>query len=202
MTGWQGVSNAWYNAHADSFAANSLALDPQDDREAFLGALCARGPVLDVGCGAGRDLAAFAQHGLDVTGWEPSQRLASLARAHSQALVVQRSLDDLPGSGPWAGIWAMAVLLHTPRARWGHHLRSMADALLPGGVICVVVKEGDNEGMDAMGRPFTAMPAHDLLTLAQRCAPTMAWSLHTATGPTSAQGTVVWNRLLGTHKGV
>jgi SAM-dependent methyltransferase len=59
------------------------------------------GPVLDVGCGPGRHVAALLGRGVEAMGIDTSPRAVSLARRRG-AVVAQRSVfDELPDAGRW-----------------------------------------------------------------------------------------------------
>ncbi len=59
------------------------------------------GPVIDVGCGAGRHVLALIRRGVSALGIDPSPQAAALAVIRG-APVLQRSVfDPLPGSGRW-----------------------------------------------------------------------------------------------------
>jgi SAM-dependent methyltransferase len=61
----------------------------------------ARGPVLDIGCGAGRHLVALMKMGVEAWGVEVSSRAAAIARSRS-ADVFHGSVFDLPATDHWA----------------------------------------------------------------------------------------------------
>jgi SAM-dependent methyltransferase len=59
------------------------------------------GPVIDVGCGAGRHVLALLQRGVSALGIDPSPQAAAMANVRG-APVLQRSVfDPLPGLGRW-----------------------------------------------------------------------------------------------------
>jgi SAM-dependent methyltransferase len=66
----------------------------------------AAGPVLDIGCGAGRHLVALRRRGVAATGVEVSARAVRIARARG-AEVIEGSIFEIPA---WAG-WGTALLL-------------------------------------------------------------------------------------------
>jgi SAM-dependent methyltransferase len=72
--------------------------DAPEDEELLLDR--AVGPVLDIGCGAGRHLAALAARGIEATGVEVSSRAVDIARGRF-ADVVHGSVFDLPETGNW-----------------------------------------------------------------------------------------------------
>jgi SAM-dependent methyltransferase len=58
------------------------------------------GPVLDIGCGAGRHLAALAKRGIDATGVEVSRLAVEIARRRNVD-VIHGSVFDLPTDSRW-----------------------------------------------------------------------------------------------------
>lgn len=67
----------------------------------------ARGPVLDVGCGPGRHLAALAERGEQALGIDSSAAAVAVARRRGVEVMHGSVLDDVPG----AGLWRSALLL-------------------------------------------------------------------------------------------
>jgi len=72
--------------------------DASEDEELLLDR--ATGPVLDIGCGAGRHLVALSARGIEAAGVEVSSRAVKIARGRS-ADVVHGSVFDLPETGAW-----------------------------------------------------------------------------------------------------
>jgi SAM-dependent methyltransferase len=60
----------------------------------------AAGPVLDIGCGAGRHLAALRRRGVGAMGVETSRRAVQLARARGGD-VIEGSIFDVPEQASW-----------------------------------------------------------------------------------------------------
>jgi SAM-dependent methyltransferase len=189
---WLDASTAWYNTNAVRFAEDADRCNPGRDQQAFLAALPAGGTVLDVGCGSGRDIAVFERAGRSCVGWEPSPSLAAIAATKVRGPILTQSLDDLPGSGPWAGVWAMGVLLHTPLNHWQRHLAAIAGSLAPGGVAAVAIKDGNGEGMDARGRPFAALGLDALRSIFPHRDDT-TWRVDTTQANESSGRIVTWH---------
>jgi SAM-dependent methyltransferase len=79
--------------------------DPDNGEQRLLDGLA--GPVLDIGCGPGRLVAALGRKGIPALGIDPSPAAVDLARGRG-ANVLQRSVfDRLPGEGRWASIVLM-----------------------------------------------------------------------------------------------
>jgi SAM-dependent methyltransferase len=76
--------------------------DPDHREQQLLAGLTP--PVLDVGCGPGRVVAALGRRGIPALGVDPAPAAVALARRRG-ATVLQRSVfDRLPGEGRWATV--------------------------------------------------------------------------------------------------
>lgn len=96
------------------------------------------GPVLDVGCGPGRHVAALGRRGVDAVGVELSPDAARHARARG-ARVVEGSIFEV---APDPGAWATALLLDGNIGIGGHPrrlLRRVAELLTTDGRVLVEV---------------------------------------------------------------
>lgn len=145
---------AWYEQHALSYAQRTLDGGPQADRDTFVKAVGTGARVLDVGCGAGRDLRAFADAGLQAEGLEASSTLAAWAKRHAGVQVTVGFLEDVSWDQPFDGVWACASLVHVPCAELARPLDRLAWWLKPGGWLWFSVRHtrGNDEGPDSRGR--------------------------------------------------
>jgi SAM-dependent methyltransferase len=139
---------AHYDQHAQGFWEGTRDHDVRQNIDALLQAIEATAPfeLLDLGCGPGRDLAAFSALGHRATGVEGSPRLAAMARSHSGCSVLEQNLLglDLP-SAHFDGVFANAVLFHVPSAALPRVLRELHAALKPGGVLFASNPRGTGE---------------------------------------------------------
>jgi len=96
------------------------------------------GPVLDLGCGPGRLVAALAERGIAALGVDASSAAVALARQRGAPVLERSVFDRLPGTGRWrttilldgnVGIGGDAAKL----------LRRSAELLDPGGSTLVEV---------------------------------------------------------------
>jgi len=72
--------NGYSQTNAEQYFRRTHALDTASFLKLFAEHLKAGCSILDVGCGAGRDLLWFKNRGLKVNGFERSELLAALAR--------------------------------------------------------------------------------------------------------------------------
>lgn len=108
--------------------------------------------VLDIGSGSGRDAAALAKLGHEVTAIEPSPDMRSIAKAlHRDAKVIW--IDDcLPNLKSQSNtqikyqlILASAVIMYVPEEDRLKSLIRMRDLLAPGGVLFVTLRHSSEE---------------------------------------------------------
>ena len=137
-----------YNASAESFWQGTRGHDVSQNIAALLRHVEGAPPftLLDLGCGPGRDLAAFTAMGHVAVGLEGAAKLAAMARAHSGCEVLEQDLLALalPGAR-FDGIFANAVLFHVPKQELPRVLRELRSALKPRGVLFSSNPHGNNE---------------------------------------------------------
>lgn len=137
-----------YDRHAERFWEGTRDHDVSQNIAALLRHIAAAPPctILDLGCGPGRDLAAFTGFGHTAIGLEASPRLAQMARAYSRCEVWEQDFLalDLPPDH-FDGIFANAALFHVPRQELPRVLRELSATLKPGGVLFSSNPRGQNE---------------------------------------------------------
>ncbi len=136
-----------YDGRAEAFWEGTRDHDVVANRQALLRHIVADPPfrILDLGCGPGRDLAAFVTHGHAPVGLDGSARFCEMARSHSGCRVLHQDMLalDLPAAA-FDGVFANASLFHVPTQRLPTVLRQLWHALMPGGVLFASNPRGDN----------------------------------------------------------
>ncbi len=158
------MTTRYYSENAPVFFADTVAvaMDPLYAR--FLPHIPPGGHILDAGCGSGRDTLAFLERGYQVTAFDASPSLASLAERHTGQPVRVLRLQDMEWSQTFDGIWACASLLHVPAAELPEVMGRLAGALRPGGVLYASFKYGHGE-RERQGRRFTDLDVAGLRAL-------------------------------------
>jgi SAM-dependent methyltransferase len=143
---------AHYDREAQAFEGGTRTHDVTQNYQALLGAIEGPPPftLLDLGCGPGRDLAAFRAMGHEPVGLDGSGRFVEMARAATGCEVLHQNFLAL--SLPRArfhGVFANASLFHVPTQELDRVLAALHDALLPRGVLfCSNPWGDDREGFD------------------------------------------------------
>ncbi|RZF21699.1 class I SAM-dependent methyltransferase [Halobacteriovorax vibrionivorans] len=143
----------YYDKNNQEFIDSTLDLDLTSLYKPFLKEVKAGGAILDIGCGPGRDLKYFVDHGYKAEGVEPSSKLAGFAREHSGCVVHEGLLQDVSIEGKFDGIWACASLLHVPSNELKDVFSKISDLMNEDAVFYCSFKYGEFEG-ERKGRFF------------------------------------------------
>jgi SAM-dependent methyltransferase len=142
------VTLAHYNARAEAFRAGTRDHDVSQNIEALLRHIRGSAPfdVLDFGCGAGRDLAAFTRLGHRAVGLDGAERFVEMARADTGCEVWHQDFLALSlPDGRFDGVYANASLFHVPTEALPRVLGALHATLKPGGVLFSSNPRGRNE---------------------------------------------------------
>ena len=153
------TSIAAYDADPDYFVERYAQVDVTSIRETFVGALRQPGPILDAGCGTGRDLAAFTATGRSLYGVDLSVGLLQkAAQVIPPGRLIQCDMRDMPfDDDMFAGIWAMSSLVHLNHDGTLAALREFERLLKCDGTLCVTLKAADADNSEWLnGRWFAA----------------------------------------------
>ena len=102
--------------------------------------------VLDLGCGPGRDLKAFADLGHVAVGLDGAARFVEMAREYSGCEVLRQDFLKLQlPAGRFDGVFANAALFHVPGQELPRVLRELHATLKPRGVLFSSNPHGNNE---------------------------------------------------------
>ncbi len=144
-----------YDQSAEDFREGTRDHDVSQNIAALLRHIEGEPPftILDLGCGPGRDLAAFSRLGHLAIGLEGAARLVAMARANTGCTVWQQDFLrlDLPDRS-FDGIFANASLFHVPSRELARVLRQLHATLKPAGVLFSSNPRGENEEGWSHGR--------------------------------------------------
>lgn len=154
----------YYQNHAQRFFADTMNVDMASLYAPFIAHLPLGARVLDAGCGSGRDARAFAEMGYQVEAFDASSEMVRLATQHSGLAVKQMTFSDVDATDRYDGIWCCASLLHVEAHALPQAMRTLAQALKPGGIWYVSFKYGEQE-REKEGRHFSDFTESTLTAL-------------------------------------
>ena len=150
----QASTAAYYELNAAEYVSRTINADISELYQPFLSLLPDGSKILDVGCGAGRDLKEFKSRGFRPYGIDSSPALVQYAHLNSGAPVEPLRVEDATFQHEFEGIWACASLLHLPKRQFFPVLIVLKRALKNQGVIFISVQEGSGETTMDDGRFF------------------------------------------------
>lgn len=152
-----GGTRSYYETDADRYARETQASLLPEIWEQIEAHVAPGGRLLDLGCGAGRDLRHFSAAGYNAVGLDRSFALARIARTFSACPVVVADFRALPfRARSFDAVCAIASLLHAERAALPGILGAARDLLRPKGILLATFKAGHGEVVDGRGR-FTTL---------------------------------------------
>ena len=157
----------YYNKYANVYFENTVNLDMMPTLDKFLAYVKPGGNVLDLGCGSGRDAKIMMERELEVTLLDASKEMCALADIYTGLEPLCMDMREMDFDEVFHGIWACASLLHIAKKEAGEVLRRIYQALKPGGVCYVSVKEGEFEGF-RHERFFADYTVEELTALIQK----------------------------------
>jgi SAM-dependent methyltransferase len=148
-------TETYYETHAPSYFEATRSIDMTELYDQFLPYVSKGGRILDAGSGSGRDTLAFLSKGYEVEAFEASPRLAEMSSRLTGIHTGVLRLQDFHSPPRFDGVWACASLLHVPQKELADVVMRLVDALKPGGVLFICMKEGAGERLASDGRLFT-----------------------------------------------
>lgn len=143
-----------YNARAADYAKLVTSGNaPDATLSAFIARLSPGARVLDMGCGPGNSAAHMAAAGLSPDPVDPAAAMIDIARSEHD--LPARIGDFYALDGPYDAVWANFSLLHMPRNDVAGYFPLLHDAMVPGGLLHLGLKTGQNEERDAIGRQYS-----------------------------------------------
>lgn len=142
----------YYNENAESYYRDTAEIDFSAAYDRFLKYVPDHGCIVDIGCGSGRDMVAFASRGYHAVGLDASEELARITEEYTGAKVTVCDMATWKAEKPFDGIWCCASLLHLNDEGVGSFFENLKYNLKAGGAIYVSVKSGIETGFDEKGR--------------------------------------------------
>lgn len=135
---------------ADYAQRQEVAPELEDLGRNFLALVSPAARILEVGCGAGRDMEWLESQGAEVTGVDISPGMLEQARTLVWGELLEMDMLALQfPDDSFGGVWCMAALLHLPKADAPRALEEMHRVLTPDGALALSLQEGEGEVWEA-----------------------------------------------------
>lgn len=172
-------TETFYATHSAQLAAAYNSVEVAGD---LVACFADHQKILDLGCGAGRDLAALLCAGKDAYGVDPVPAMIQAAETHlanlgllSEKRLFMASVSDLSifADGAFDGLLCSAVLMHLPEEKLFDAVYAIRRVLRHGGRLRVSIPArrddvNPNTRRDANGRLFTDLAPAKLQLLLER----------------------------------
>jgi 2-polyprenyl-3-methyl-5-hydroxy-6-metoxy-1,4-benzoquinol methylase len=156
-----------YDTDAAGFAKQWRDQPAPGDMYALLARWFRPGPTVDIGCGAGRDVAWLAANGFEARGFDASERLLREAReAYPSLGFAHATLPELAGveRGHFENVLSETVIMHLDPEVIGAAVRSLVALLRPGGTLYLSWRVTDDTSMrDPLGRLYASFDKRTVL---------------------------------------
>lgn len=174
MSDLQSVSSynnlEFYTKHAAEYEKITFSIDPTPFLSPLVLKLTPRASILDIGCGAGRDLLWLRNKGFLVCGLEQSPNLLNLAKKKIDCPFIKADFTKFDFSQlSFDAIIAIGAFVHIEHLQFSTLLFSIIQSLKTGGFVLLSMKEGNGSKIYNDGRIFYFWQRDRLEPIFQNC---------------------------------
>jgi SAM-dependent methyltransferase len=142
-----GEPETFFSQHAadlgEELTIDAMPQDYIDLLDRFID-LIGGGKVLDAGCGWGKDVGYFIEHGLDAIGIDSAEGMIDYARDNQPGIYHRMDVRDLDfDDDSFDGIWSNTVMQFLPPPGMEQALDEFGRVLCPGGIMYITFKLGE-----------------------------------------------------------
>jgi len=160
----------FYNNNAEEYGKTTFAVDPTPFLSPLVSKLPPASSILDLGCGAGRDLLWLHKRGFSTCGLEQAPNLLKLARKNSGCKIIEADLTKFDFSKlSFDALIAIGSLVHLPYLQFPNVLMSVIRAVNNAGFVLLTLKEGEGCKESSDGRKFYLWQVEQLDAIFQNC---------------------------------
>lgn len=161
---------SFYQRQAQAYFDQTFGVDPSSFLLPLVRHISPGARILDVGCGAGRDMLWLANRGFACAGLDCSPALAELARRHTGLSVFEADFETFDFQGmDMDALLLVGALVHVPHERFRLIFLRILRALKPQGHVLLTMKQGQGTQTRPDGRVFYLWPKADLMPIFEDC---------------------------------
>ena len=158
----------YYNNNANEYFDSTLQVNLEEMYNRFMRYIPAGGSIMDLGCGSGRDVRWFIDHGYDAHGLDASEKLVKLSCKKLQIPIELGTIEAWITEEPFDGIWCCASIMHLDEEDIEQFFSNLKYNLKKNGVLFMSVKTEITTGNDSYGRFFRDFEEADIHELLSR----------------------------------
>lgn len=150
------VTKQAYNETASEYHSEHAGdLLAQEELDEFMAMLNPPAQILDIGAGPGYD-AQYLNTKFSVTAIEMSERMAEIARFENPEMkIITADITEYDlEANKYKGIWARDSLHHIREDKQDATFQKLANALVQGGILYVIVREGEGEFVEKQEKNY------------------------------------------------
>ncbi|WP_148214079.1 class I SAM-dependent methyltransferase [Desulfohalobium retbaense] len=157
-------SKIFYQSQAQAYFEQTFGVDPSSFLQPLSKYLQPGTYILDVGCGAGRDMLWLQKRGFNCTGLDSSPALAELARRHTGLSVIEADFESFDFQRmDMDALLLVGALVHVPYERFQLIFSRILRVLKPEGHVLLTMKQGQGAQNRPDGRVFYLWSKDDLM---------------------------------------
>tara|TARA_Y100000034_G_scaffold121692_1_gene166255 strand:+ start:175 stop:777 length:603 start_codon:yes stop_codon:yes gene_type:complete len=135
-----------FNKFAEQYTDFTFTNLLQYELNKFISLIPKQGKILDVGCGAGRDVQYFMDESLDVLGIDAADKLIGKAKELvPNGKFEVMNMENINFQWEFDGIWALDAISYLPKDNILDVLTKFNKSLKDQGVLFISVREGEGE---------------------------------------------------------
>jgi SAM-dependent methyltransferase len=159
------TSKSFYQDQAQAYFDQTFGVNPFSFLLPLDRHLSPDARILDIGCGAGRDMLWLENRGYSCVGLDCSPALAELARSHTGLSVIEADFEALDMDA----LLLIGALVHVPHERFQLIFSRILRALKPQGHVLLTMKQGQGAQIIPDGRVFYLWSKADLMPVFEYC---------------------------------
>jgi SAM-dependent methyltransferase len=164
------TSKSFYQNQAQAYFDQTFGVDPSSFLFPLVRHLSPGAHILDVGCGAGRDMLWLENRGFYCVGLDCSPALAELVRQHTGLSVIEADFESFDFQGmDMDALLLVGALVHVPHERFQRIFSRILRALKPQGHVLLTMKQGQGTQTRADGRIFHLWSKAELMSVFEDC---------------------------------
>lgn len=164
------TSKTFYHIYAHAYFDQTFGVDPSSFLLPLVRHLSPNAYILDIGCGAGRDMLWLENRGFSCLGMDYSPVLAELTRKHTGLVVIEADFESFDFQElDMDALLLVGALVHVPHEHFQLTFSRILNALKSQGHVLLTMKQGQGTQTRPDGRVFYLWSKTELMSIFEDC---------------------------------